>query len=512
MSAGSAIAGEIRGGGWASALATSGPGANSCADIPGIAGMLLKYVEPLREWFDDLLGDSAQVAGFAATWEDAEGTLRDLHPQLVSAKSQLSELDGRTARALRERYEDLLEVSLDTVEWTGAAAAALRLASRIVDATRTFICDLLTKVSRLADDMFSFTLNPIEAADRVKDFASAAFDVVESAGRMVTDLLEALAALASLLQKLIPILAEGLSHLREIIAQMLPLVGGILGAVVGGPLGGGLGFILGGAAENFLQSDADVEEVDPAKLTDKQRDAWLDSQDVTELTSLSDLVGVNGTTDSMGGADATVIDIKKVIGPDGSEHWVVSLPSTQDWEMQGDTGAMNDRDSNLALLMDNPLLRTAYERAVLQAMSDAGVPAGGDVVLTGFSQGGIMAANLAADGSFPYNTIGVVTNGSPIDTFNVPPDIPVYAFQHATDVVPMLDGNVVGDVPPNIHRVVLPDPSGSHGPAAHDNGLYTDSVRAWEQQYAQQYGTPPPSIDLFTGEVVDHSVFTASEK
>ncbi|MEV7691759.1 hypothetical protein AB0N73_00315 [Microbacterium sp. NPDC089189] len=501
MSAGTAVAGELRGGGWASGLPTSGPGGDSCAQIPGIAGMLLQYVQPLREWFDQLLGDSAQVAGFAATWEDGARSLQEIVPDLARAHSALSELDGRTVRALRERYEDLSQTATDAAEWTAATAAALRLASRIVDATRSFVCDLLVQLSRFADEMFSFTLNPFEAADRVRDFANAAFDLVEAAGRLVTDLLEALFALASLIQKLMPIIAEGLAALKEIIAQMLPGIG-----LAGGGL---IGLLLGGAAQNFLQGSADVEELDPANLSPEQLAAWRKSQQVTELGSLADLVGVNGTTDSMGGADASVIDIKKVVGPDGSVHWVVSLPSTQDWQFGGDTGALNDRDSNIALMLDNPLLRTVYERAVLEAMSDAGIPPGSDVVLTGFSQGGIMAANLAADPTFPYTPVGVVTNGSPIDSFDIPPNVPVYAFQHGSDVVPMLDGQVIGGTPSNVHQVVLPGPLSPID--AHNNAEYQASIEAWEAAYLAEHGTPPPYVDLFTGEVVDHSVFTASE-
>jgi len=187
----------------------------------------------------------------------------------------------------------------------------------------------------------------------------------------------------------------------------------------------------------------------------------------------------------------------------------VSLPSTQDWQLGPDAGALNDRDSNAALMMDNPLVRTVYERAVLEAMSDAGIPPGSDVVLTGFSQGGIMAANLAADRTFPYNTVGVVTNGSPVDSFDIPQDIPVYAFQHVTDIVPTLDGNAYDETAPNVHRVLM---SGPVSPLdAHNNKAYTDSVAAWEKQYAETHGGPPPGLDVFTGEVVDHSVFITHE-
>lgn len=503
MSTAQAVSGELRSGSWAAGLPTSGPGGDACASIPGVAGVVLQYVQPLRDMFDQLLGQPAQVAGAAASWEDASRSLAELPPVLQSARSALTELDGRTVRALRERHEDLHAVATDAAEWTAATAAALRLASRIVEATRSFVCDLLVQLSRFADELFSFTLNPLEVADRVRDFADAAYDLVEAAGRLVDDLLEALAALAALLQRLLPIVAEALDELREIIARMLP----VYGAAVGGPVG----LIIGGAVGNFLQDSPDVEELDPATLEGDARAAWERSQNVTDIGSLSDLVGVNGTTDSMGGGDATVIDVKKVIGPDGTEHWVVSLPSTQDWQLSGDTGALNDRDSNVALMLDNPALRSAYERAVLEAMSDAGVPPGGDVVLTGFSQGGIMAANLAADGTFPYNTVGVVTNGSPVDSFTVPPHIPVYAFQHATDVVPALDGNQFAPTPSNVNRVVLPGPWSPLD--AHNNDAYTESVREWEARYAaENNGALPPYVDLFTGEVVDHSVYTASEQ
>jgi hypothetical protein len=504
-----AICGEIRSGGWANGLPTSGPGGDSCADIPGIAGVVMKYVRPLREWFDDLLGDSAQVAGFASSWEDSERTLRQLQPELVAGRAALTDLDGRTVRALRERYEDLLTITQDAAEWTGATAGALRLASRIVDATRSFVCDFLVQLSELADKMFSFTLNPFKAAGRVKDFASAAYDFISSAGQLVDDLLEAISSLASLIQKLMPIVAEGLDKLREILAQMAPIAGGILGGLLFGPIGAVGGYLLGGAIENFLQDSPDIEELDPDSLTGSRRDAWDKSQEITKLSSLADLVGVNSTTDRMGGGDATVIDVKKVVGPDGSEHWVVSLPSTQDWQTSGDGGALNDRDSNIALMLDNPLLRTAYERAVREAMRDAGIPNGGDVVLTGFSQGGILAASLAADASFPYNTVGVVTNGSPIDTFDIPKHIPVYAFQHANDPVPMLDGSVIGGSPSNVHQIVLPPASDPI--AAHDNSLYTASVEKWEREYIATHNGRPPSSDLFGGQVVDHNVFTTSE-
>src|SRR5690606_23923251 len=112
------------------------------------------------------------------------------------------------------------------------------------------------------------------------------------------------------------------------------------------------------------------------------------------------------------------------------------LPSTQEWLDTSGSGAMNDRNTNLSLMfMDDPVLKSQYERAVMRAMREAGMAPGDPVVFSGFSQGGIMAANLAADRTLPYDVVGVVTNGSPVDSFDIPKHIPVVAFQHANDPV-----------------------------------------------------------------------------
>ena len=208
----------------------------------------------------------ARLGAFASEWEDTESILAETVTSLASAVQELEGPEGRTVRALQARYRDLIPTAQDAAEWTGATTAAIRLVSRIIEATHTFICDFLGTLSRYADELFHFSSNPFEKAADIKRFAETAHEFVQAGGN------------------------------------------------------------------------------------------------------------------------------------DGSLHWVVSLPSTQAWELSGPAGAMNDRDNNVSLMLDNPLLRTQYERMVRDAMQHAGVPQGADVVLTGFSQGGIMAANLAADG------------------------------------------------------------------------------------------------------------------
>lgn len=522
MTAIATVSGQVRSGTWAAGAAGYSSAQADCASIPGIAGLLIQYIHPLREWFDDLLGDPGTVGMFASRWEDSERALGSVLAALRGADRTLVDLDGRTIRALRARFSDLISVAEDGVQWAGATASAVRMVSQIIESTRVLICDFLSRLARFAEDLFGFSLNPLSKLQDIERFARSAAEFITVGGALVKNLLGAVSSLAQLLYKLAPLLGDGLQQLRGVLADMMPMIG----LLTGGPLG----VIGGNVLDDFLDTDVDMREIDPDDLTGDQRDAWGEAHKVTSFDSLSDLVKVNTTTDAMGGQDATVIDIKQVLAPDGSTHWVVSLPSTQPWEFDGPQGALNDRDSNLALMMDNPVLRGQYERAVLQAMKEAGIPAGADVVLTGFSQGGIMAVNLAADPTFPYEPIGVVTNGSPVDNFAVPPHIPVYAFQHATDIVPMTDGSAVAlpglpglapiDVPnspitvlpPNMHQITLPDPPGAHLFGAHNNDLYADSVGAWEQHYRSEHdGEDPWNLAGLGGQVVDHQVYSGVE-
>lgn len=171
-----------------------------------------------------------------------------------------------------------------------------------------------------------------------------------------------------------------------------------------------------------------------APTTSSQWEAKLDGG---TPGSAKDLIDRADAVDRMGGEDASVVDIKKVVGPDGVTRWIVTLPSTQDWVFGGDKPADNDLDVDLALML-TPGLRTRYERAVLDAMAKAGIeggPNGDPVMVVGFSLGGIMAGHLAANRSNLYNFDAVLTVGSPIDAMPIPPSTKVVSVQHVLDSV-----------------------------------------------------------------------------
>lgn len=504
MSGAAAIAAQLRGESWAAGASRSSGG--GCDGIPGFAGWLITYVQPLPQWMDELQGDPGAIATRSSEWRTVESSVSELTLDLASAARALDDLDGRTVRALRQRYEDVSRVLTDVQDWAGAASSALALASTLVTACRDAICGLLNALARLSDSLTSFTLNPFDKLDAIREFADAAWDIIVLARDLIEQLLTALGQLGRLLGELGPIVGDGLAVLQDLLGRMLPGIAAYGGGVFGYFLGTGLG--------DMLRANPRVTELDPDDAATPQ--SYRNLMEQGEISSPADLISGNRLVDDLGKNDFTAISVSTVRRPDGSTYTLVNLPSTQDWgalkallggkdwgKTFNDDAPINDLDSNIALmLMDNPVFRTQYERAVTQAMQDAGVPPGSDVVWSGFSQGGIMAGNLASDGSLPYNTVGVVTNGAPIDGFGIPERVPVLQVQHQSDPVPRLDlrtpeqttPSVVDGplgpeisytktVPDHVDWVQLPDPGGSTDPNQTHNAVnYSDSFKNFLNQ------------------------------
>lgn len=168
-----------------------------------------------------------------------------------------------------------------------------------------------------------------------------------------------------------------------------------------------------------------------------------------------DAGGVAGTEDG----EVRIVEVQQ---PDGSSAYIVNIPGTEDW---GATGGDQGRDltSNLRVMAGQS---SSAQEAVALAMQHAGIPAGAPVMLTGHSQGGMLAIALASDPGFMarYNVTNVLTAGSPVDGVSVDPRVNVLQVQHAGDVVPQLDlGGIRSDAsapsqPANISVVTMANP------------------------------------------------------
>lgn len=137
---------------------------------------------------------------------------------------------------------------------------------------------------------------------------------------------------------------------------------------------------------------------------------------------------------SQGAAEVQVVRIQGFSGP----AYVVQIPGTQEWNPRRGSNPV-DTATNVHLIAGG---RTAMADAVVAAMEAARIPRNAPVMLSGHSQGGMVAAALAADPQcrIRFKVAAVVTAGSPIGRVVIPDSVAVLSLEEKQDPVPRLDG------------------------------------------------------------------------
>jgi pimeloyl-ACP methyl ester carboxylesterase len=210
-----------------------------------------------------------------------------------------------------------------------------------------------------------------------------------------------------------------------------------------------------------------------------------------------------------GAEPAGQIRTERYDGPDGPQ-WIVFIAGTV-------TFARDSGDEPFDLASD--VLGVAHrtsdsERAVLQAMRDAGVGRDEPVLLVGHSQGALNAVRVAEDGG--YRVGGVVQLGGPTGQITLPDDVPVLAVEHDEDLVTALGGTAASGAA-GLRRLVVRRslPDGGFGvptsPAtaafpAHDLGAYRRTLAAAESSDDARVAAFTRRIGMFLD--ADHGVST----
>lgn len=196
----------------------------------------------------------------------------------------------------------------------------------------------------------------------------------------------------------------------------------------------------------------------------------------TSADTIEHIVDMRG-----GDADNGEIAIEEhvTVGEDGTttRSWTVDIRGTQSFAI-GQSGPQ-DMTTNLQGVAG---MASDQLNAVMEAMDAAGISPEEAVEFAGHSQGGIMAAQLAADPAVRarYNVVSVVTAGSPTATV-APSDVPVLSYENSGDIVPGLDGNATrGD---NVTTVRFHDYEATAHPedpvpSSHSAPLYVDEIRS----------------------------------
>jgi len=165
------------------------------------------------------------------------------------------------------------------------------------------------------------------------------------------------------------------------------------------------------------------------------------SPESSGLVPPSDLSQIIANTNQTYGAKDTGQVSMSVVGnpPTGV---IVNIPGTEPWSPIAGDNPM-DLTGNAAQAGSDGWSAgsQATADAISQLYRQNGIPPGTPLMLNGHSQGGMIAASLAADESFgsQFNVTNVMTYGSPVDNYDVPGDVHQLDIQHGNDLVPRID-------------------------------------------------------------------------
>ena len=146
-------------------------------------------------------------------------------------------------------------------------------------------------------------------------------------------------------------------------------------------------------------------------------------------------LAVRGAHNAGGGS----IDVRTLDGA-GGRRVIVDITGTTAWNVNPGrlTEEVSDFGTNLRALANRS---SVFERGVVQALRQAGVGTGEPIMLVGHSQGGMIAARLAAHlDAAGFTVTHLVTAGAPIGLAAVPRSVSVLSLQNQGDLVPELDG------------------------------------------------------------------------
>lgn len=164
-------------------------------------------------------------------------------------------------------------------------------------------------------------------------------------------------------------------------------------------------------------------------------------------TSGAPVTTVPGAMAQIAALPDETVEVQQVTHGDGSVTWAVFVRGTDDLTV-GSTSPFS-AENNLLLAQGE---RSEGMALVESAMVQAGIPVGGAVGIYGHSQGGTVAASLAADPTFRrrYDVRSVATFGSPVAAIVPSTPVPMLSVQNQDEVVSSLAGAAPPDSPERV--------------------------------------------------------------
>jgi hypothetical protein len=164
------------------------------------------------------------------------------------------------------------------------------------------------------------------------------------------------------------------------------------------------------------------------------------------------------------------------------------VPAGEPWDLTSNVGAVAG-------------VGAGSLRATELAMHDAGIRGSDEVQFIGFSQGGLIAARLAASES--WNTTGLETYGAPTGGIALPEGLSGMAIRNSDDFIPALGGPQTDDNLLQVERRAFPPgvPIPTSEPApAHQREAYAATATAVDAAESRAVREQIAAMDSFTAD------------
>lgn len=160
----------------------------------------------------------------------------------------------------------------------------------------------------------------------------------------------------------------------------------------------------------------------------------LDVEPMEPLKGLEDLVGGLQRVQHL---EDGAVGIQTLTHGDGTQSYVLFMPGTSDASL--DAGDPHDINGIFTAMSGG---FSDSMRLAVEALAAAGVPAGANIMIAGYSQGGIGAHALASNDEFRdmYNVTHVSTVATPGDRFYAHPDTQYLSVENTGDAAPGTTG------------------------------------------------------------------------
>ncbi len=195
--------------------------------------------------------------------------------------------------------------------------------------------------------------------------------------------------------------------------------------------------------------------------------------------------------------DERQVRIERYEAPGEAPRYVVYVAPTQTFSPASDYEPW-DLTSNVAGVAG---IASGSIRATELAMTDAGIRPDDEVVLVGFSQGGLVADAVAASGR--WNTVGLETYGDPGGGIELPEGIRGVAVRHSDDFVVATGGPQGPTDRTIVERRAYPGgvelPTDKPAPA-HQKRAYAETARLLDEARSPALRRELDALDDFTRE------------